>query len=114
MKIGDKVRVRGDDNLSIYSIRKIENGWAAVENVISKRHAEFELDKLYLTAMNPVIFITTYGKDWKENVFNILKKEKIKFTTVGKGGIITEIYVDNRKLDKAKTAYDKFYQKFAS
>lgn len=111
MVVGDKVKIRGSDVLEVFTITRIGIGSARLENVVTHRSDEYPLDSLVATTLNPQKFITTYSKEWASNVFAILKKEKIKHLRVKKQDTISEIYVDSRKMLKAKRAYEEYYKR---
>ena len=126
MKVGDKVRIRGNRELKIFKIVKLEGDIATIQNLLDKpsddaglasilsapKTTQKRTTDLIVTTSVPTKFVTTYGRDWYETVLNILENNSIRYhaKVTDRHVPITEIYVESRKLEKVKEMYNKHYK----
>jgi hypothetical protein len=111
MKVGGRVKIRRNEGLDVFKIVRLEGIVAIIENVITKKRNERLVDDLVVTKRFPTLMVTTWGKDWRQNVFTLLQKEKIDYMVVVKDNSvpITDIYIDAGKVKKAQQLYKEHY-----
>lgn len=112
MKVGDKVTCEDTDG--VYVIKQIDEalGRVTATSLYTGKEERLRLSALKKTVKTPVVLVSTYGAEWRDIVYTVLTKNKIRFKTVpgDRNRDLTKFWVDAKKLSVAKNILDKHYE----
>jgi hypothetical protein len=112
IKVGDRVTVDGDER--IWIVEKVEeaNDNLTGKDVYSGKVTNLRISRVKKTFRNPVVFLETFGNEWKKTVLDVLTKNKVKFKTMGveRRSDICRIFVDSKKVAACKELLDAHYK----